>query len=126
MVRFFSSNGAALSQEVPAVKWMSNQPALWKPYIYNTFTFAIIYRLYAHIASFILQELDTSVISHPVGLIHNFTSWLCSLENSIYRVKGLHHITGILEIQSTRDTEKQFALLERTQNFMASQCGYHL
>jgi hypothetical protein len=31
---FFSASGAALSQEVPMVKWMSNQPALWTPGIY--------------------------------------------------------------------------------------------
>jgi hypothetical protein len=28
---FFSASGAALSQEVPMVKWMSSQPALWTP-----------------------------------------------------------------------------------------------
>jgi hypothetical protein len=28
---FFSANVAALSQEVPTAKWMSNQPALWTP-----------------------------------------------------------------------------------------------
>jgi hypothetical protein len=28
---FFSASGAALSQEVPTVKWMSSQPALWTP-----------------------------------------------------------------------------------------------
>jgi hypothetical protein len=28
---FFSARGAALSKEVPTVKWMSNQPALWTP-----------------------------------------------------------------------------------------------
>jgi hypothetical protein len=28
---FFSATGAALSQEAPTVKWMSNQPALWTP-----------------------------------------------------------------------------------------------
>jgi hypothetical protein len=28
---FFSASGAALSQEIPTVKWMSNQPALWTP-----------------------------------------------------------------------------------------------
>jgi hypothetical protein len=26
---FFSASGAALPQEIPTVKWMSNQPALW-------------------------------------------------------------------------------------------------
>jgi hypothetical protein len=28
---FFSASGAALSQEVPTLKWMSSQPALWTP-----------------------------------------------------------------------------------------------
>jgi hypothetical protein len=32
---FFSASAAALSQEVPTVKWMSNQPALWTPDIYG-------------------------------------------------------------------------------------------
>jgi hypothetical protein len=30
-VTFFSASDAALSQEVPMVKWMSNQPVLWTP-----------------------------------------------------------------------------------------------
>jgi hypothetical protein len=30
-VAFFSASGRALSREVPTVKWMSNQPALWTP-----------------------------------------------------------------------------------------------
>jgi hypothetical protein len=29
---FFSASGAALSQEVPTLKWLSNQTALWTPY----------------------------------------------------------------------------------------------
>jgi hypothetical protein len=32
---FFSASGAALSHEVPTVKWMSKQPALWTPDIYQ-------------------------------------------------------------------------------------------
>jgi hypothetical protein len=32
---FFSASGATLSQEVPTVKWMSNQPALWTPDIWQ-------------------------------------------------------------------------------------------
>jgi hypothetical protein len=28
---FFSASGAALSQEVPTVKWMPSEPALWTP-----------------------------------------------------------------------------------------------
>jgi hypothetical protein len=28
---FFSASGASLSQEVPTIKWMSNEPALWIP-----------------------------------------------------------------------------------------------
>jgi hypothetical protein len=42
---FFSASGAALSQEVPTVKWMSNQLALWTPCISHAVTtFASFYR----------------------------------------------------------------------------------
>jgi hypothetical protein len=34
-VAFFSASGSALSQEVPTVKWMSNQPVLWTSYIFS-------------------------------------------------------------------------------------------
>jgi hypothetical protein len=37
---FFSASGATLSQEVPTVKWMSNQSALWTPDITNVFLHA--------------------------------------------------------------------------------------
>jgi hypothetical protein len=33
---FFSASGAALSLEVPTVKWMSNQLALWTPSIFSS------------------------------------------------------------------------------------------
>jgi hypothetical protein len=36
---FFSASGAALSQEVPTVKWMSNQPALWTTDIFRSLCF---------------------------------------------------------------------------------------
>jgi hypothetical protein len=45
---FFPASGAALSQEVPTVKWMPNQPALWTLDIYiyiYTFWFSWIYIL---------------------------------------------------------------------------------
>jgi hypothetical protein len=78
-VAFFSAGGAALSQEITMVKWMSNQPALWNLWalwalVPIIIIIKIIPKFRFHESSFIRTLVDKNVLNTDTDIISNHYS----------------------------------------------------
>jgi hypothetical protein len=73
---FISASDPVLSQEIPTVKWMSNQPAHWTPDINNNYPPYVIWLSYIFWRKPFTSSLWPNVLLN--SLFSNIYSWISS------------------------------------------------
>jgi hypothetical protein len=70
---FFSASGAALSQEISTVKWMSNQPALWTPGTFRIRVYSSALNCRLLLDGYVVRVEET--VTHTELRLGNLTAW---------------------------------------------------